>query len=55
MAAVRQVMSMASTHMSTALISQRMAAGASGPAWLASRVLWRIFRRVLPAEDGEPN
>jgi uncharacterized membrane protein YesL len=30
-------------------------AGASGPAWLASRVLWRIFRRVLPAEDGEPN
>ena len=32
MAAVRQVKSMASTHMSTALISQRMAAGASGPA-----------------------
>lgn len=30
-------------------------AGASGPAWLASRVLWRIFRRVLPAEDGAPN
>lgn len=29
--------------------------GISGPAWLASRVLWRIFRRVLPAEDGAPN
>ena len=30
-------------------------AGASGPAWLASRVLWRIFRRVPPAENGEQN